>query len=64
MEKLKLDVEALAVDSFDVGDEPDSAGTVRANGFVLVATNSCRTGVSICAKCFYTANPCECTVSG
>jgi hypothetical protein len=59
MNKLKLDVETLAVESFVAGTERDVAGTVHGNASV----NSCRTGVSICAKCFYTANPCECTTS-
>lgn len=60
MNKLKLDVEKLAIDSFDVGDEREETGTVRANDSQYPHTHSCRTGVSFCAKCYYSANLCEC----
>jgi hypothetical protein len=39
MKKVTLDVETLAVDSFEVGSgEPLARGTVQANGLLVVAT--------------------------
>ena len=61
MHKMKLEVEALRVDSFRTEEVGDARGTVLARNFAGTSyPDPCRTGVSVCQKCFYTANPCEC----
>lgn len=57
MKKLELDLGTLAVESFATARSDARAGTVRGNQ----ALNFCPTQISYCEKCFYTADPCECT---
>lgn len=46
MRKFKLDLDALAVDSFETDEEPKLYGTVK--GYVSYAMGGCNTGVGVC----------------
>ena len=57
MRKLKLEMEALRIDSFDTESVPAGAGTVR--GHLTIAQGSCRTCDATCNpscddSCYYT----------
>jgi hypothetical protein len=59
MQKMKLNVDALAVDSFSAGAGTVVRGTVRANDAVT-AGSSCLNSCYTCAgqTCVYTGSPC------
>lgn len=60
MKKLKLDLESLAVDSFDTrAEEQGERGTVQAHGIIIYGSYYCS---PLCAGtyqawCYYTGGP-------
>lgn len=59
MQKMKLDLETLVVDSFTAGEETAVRGTVRGNGVLDVVTVrvTCYTNCGG-QTCDYTGSPC------
>ena len=58
MEKLKLNLNELKVESFQSGQAQMQAGTVEAHGLMASVRNSC--GDTLCGFSFCVTLPCAC----
>lgn len=58
MEKLKLNLDTLTVESFQSGQSAAKVGTVEAHGLMASVRNSC--GDTLCGFSFCVSSPCAC----
>lgn len=58
MNKLKLSMESLKVESFEAVEVPEERGTVAGNERVVSYPNTC--GDTECGRSFCVSSPCAC----